>query len=107
MPHQEEENFAEDRVLQVILGLVVLKLYVQTVLDANFHLDGVVGLRLLWQRCAESMNMAACSRLPAVATITGLQGNAAIISLRFARTHRHALEWSPHARFDCYIAEGW
>lgn len=31
---------------KIILGLVVLKLYVKTVLDAHFHLDGGVELRV-------------------------------------------------------------
>ena len=47
MPHQEEEDLAKDGVLEMELGLVVLKLDVQAILDTNLHLDCVVGLRLL------------------------------------------------------------
>ena len=37
-PHQQEIDFADNRVAQVVAVLVVLELDVQAVLDANLHL---------------------------------------------------------------------
>ena len=36
-PHEEEEDFAEDDLAQVVAGLVVLKLNVQAVLNPNLR----------------------------------------------------------------------
>ena len=42
---EEKVDLADNHVLEVVLGLVVLKLNVQTVFDAHLHLDGVVRVR--------------------------------------------------------------
>ena len=39
--HKQEVDLADHSILQMVLGLVVLKFYVQTVLDANLHLQRV------------------------------------------------------------------
>mmetsp|Transcript_6904 Transcript_6904/g.17262 ORF Transcript_6904/g.17262 Transcript_6904/m.17262 type:complete len:267 (+) Transcript_6904:284-1084(+) len=46
-PHQQEEDFAKDRVLEMELGFVVLELDVQAVLNPHLHLDGVVRFGLV------------------------------------------------------------
>mmetsp|Transcript_9119 Transcript_9119/g.35591 ORF Transcript_9119/g.35591 Transcript_9119/m.35591 type:complete len:366 (+) Transcript_9119:1141-2238(+) len=38
-PHEQKKYLTHDDVLEVVLGLGVLELYVQAVLDANLHLD--------------------------------------------------------------------
>lgn len=43
--HEQEIDFAHDHVLEVVPRLVVLKLDMQTVLDADLHLDRVVAVR--------------------------------------------------------------
>lgn len=43
-PHQEEVDLPNDDVLEVVLGLIVLKLDVQAVLNAHLHLDRVVDI---------------------------------------------------------------
>mmetsp|Transcript_20229 Transcript_20229/g.50586 ORF Transcript_20229/g.50586 Transcript_20229/m.50586 type:complete len:303 (-) Transcript_20229:133-1041(-) len=43
-PHQQEEDLTNHHVLEMVLGLGVLKLDVQAVLDAHLHFDGVVDL---------------------------------------------------------------
>ncbi len=45
--HQQEKDLAEYDVLEVVLGLVVLELNVQTVFYPDLHLDRVVCLRAL------------------------------------------------------------
>lgn len=40
-----------------LLGLVVLKLYVQTVLDPHFHLDGGVELRVGAERVHHNVQL--------------------------------------------------
>ena len=42
--HQQEVNLADDNIVQVVLGLVVLELNVEAILDAHFHFDAVVDL---------------------------------------------------------------
>lgn len=48
--HEQKVNLTQDDVVEMVLGLVVLKLNVQALLDANFHLNTVVDLRFLCQR---------------------------------------------------------
>lgn len=43
-PHEQEINATNDNVLQMILGLGVLELYMQTILNSNIHLDRTIGL---------------------------------------------------------------
>ena len=43
-PHQKEIYLAHDHVFQMILGLVILELNVEALLNADLHLDGVVHL---------------------------------------------------------------
>ena len=45
--NEQEENLANDHILEVILGLVVFELNMKAVFNANFHLDWVVDFRLL------------------------------------------------------------
>ena len=49
--HEKEEDLAKHRLLEVVLLLVVLKLDVQAILDTYLHLNGIIRLRLLGQRC--------------------------------------------------------
>ena len=63
--YQKKVDFADDDVLEVVFGAVVLELYVQTVLDTHLHLDAVVNLRLFAQRCRarkQRMRMGARTR---------------------------------------------
>ena len=53
--HQQEEDLAEDDVLEVVLVPVVLELDVQAVLDAHLHLDRLVGLGLVLRQTSESV----------------------------------------------------
>lgn len=43
-PYKQEVDAAYDDILEVVLALAVLELYVQTVLDADVHLDTAVHL---------------------------------------------------------------
>lgn len=43
-PHKKEINTANDDVLEVVLGLGVLELDMQAILDADIHLDRAIGL---------------------------------------------------------------
>lgn len=57
-PDEEEINFAHDDVLQMVFGLVVFEFNVQAVLDADFHFDRAVHLRIAAQRVNSNVNLA-------------------------------------------------
>jgi hypothetical protein len=42
--NEQEVDLAHDHVFEMVFGLVVLEFNVQAILDADFHLDRVVGI---------------------------------------------------------------
>jgi len=43
--NQEEVDLADNDILEVVFGLVVLELDVKAIFDTNFHLDRVIAVR--------------------------------------------------------------
>lgn len=56
--HQQKVDLAHNHIPQMVLGLVVLKLNVQTVLDAHLHLDRRTQLRITAQRMHGHIDLA-------------------------------------------------